>query len=177
MGRWRERRGETGVSSARFRARAGAAAGSAPAVGASEIPVPTPFSRRRALFVRDCRGKAPSGVSFSPEGEFPQPRRRKTNLRRGFDAGGRVSYGIPSGVHVPAQFSRRKTHFRSSGVRSLSSGVILRRKTHFGTADAFETPAAATSRPTYHVMRILPIPFTIPVWHCTHKPHERRSAS
>ena len=133
--------------------------------------------RRLGARQRWARLRSRSGVISSPEGEFPQPQRRKTNLRRGFDAGGRVSYGIPSGVHVPAQFSRRKTHFRSSGVRSLSSGVILRRKTHFGTADAFETPAAATSRPTYHVMRILPIPFTIPVQHCTHKPHERRSAS
>ena len=61
--------------------------------------------------------------------------RRKVRYRRNhvrnlssgavFLAGGRVSYGIPSEVLLPASFSRRRACSRSRGARNPTSGVIL----------------------------------------------------
>ena len=70
-----------------------------------------------------CPSRYRGGVSRCGLGGVP--RRRKTRLRRETGAEAGVSYGIPSGVGLPASFWRRKAGSCSGCVRDRRCGVIF----------------------------------------------------
>ncbi len=78
--------------------------------------------RRRARCRNEHARNLASGENSAPVGASRTRSRREPRLRRHFGAGGRISYGIPSGTFLPAPFSRRRARLRNRGVQDLASG-------------------------------------------------------
>ena len=125
----RPRRAGAAPAAARARSRRNGAAGDgATLAGALLSGLPRRRQRARARKLLDQN--RPSGEILTPEAWLSQPSRTKGPLVRRFLAGGRISYGIPSGTPSSASYSRRRPLFAAAAYEVFPPASFWRRRAH-----------------------------------------------